>query len=174
LAANSPCAAAFRTRNGVAGISTSVTLPRASTMALITVGGAPTVDARALRRSLLRQRSGKSCVEPGVLRPRHAIIHERSGQQLPRGVVERHVLHQRLADAHREPAVNLALEQQRIDDDAGIVDADVTRDLDAAGVGIDLDLADVAAVGEVRTRRREGADRFEADAEFGRPACRRV
>ena len=56
--------------------------------------------------------------------------------------------------------MDLALEQQRIDDDAGIVDADVARDPHVAGVGIDLDLADVAAIGEVRARRREGADRF--------------
>ena len=70
--------------------------------------------------------------------------------------------------------MNLALEQQRVDDDSGIVDADVAHDLDVAGVGIDLDLADMAAVGKVGARRRKRADRFEADAELGRPAHRRV
>ena len=57
-------------------------------------------------------------------------------------------LEQRLADALHDAAMALALDQQRIDDRAEVVDHRVLHDLDDAGVGIDLDLGDVAAVGD--------------------------
>src|SRR5258707_13206273 len=44
--------------------------------------------------------------------------------------------------------MDLALEQERVDGAAEIVDDGVALDYDAAGMGIDLDLGDVAAVGE--------------------------
>ena len=44
--------------------------------------------------------------------------------------------------------MDLALEQQRIDHRAEIVDDGVALDLHVAGIGIDLDLGDVAAVGK--------------------------
>src|SRR5947208_11566740 len=58
------------------------------------------------------------------------------------------MLKESLADALDDPAMDLALEQQRIDGAAEIVDDGVALDYDAAGIGIDLDLGDVAAVGE--------------------------
>jgi hypothetical protein len=95
---------------------------------------------------------------------RHAVIHERARQGLAGVRIERDHFRERLADAHGEATVDLSLEQQRVDDDAGIVHRGGARERYLAGVGIDLDLADVAAVGEVRPRRREHAHRFQAEA----------
>jgi hypothetical protein len=47
-----------------------------------------------------------------------------------------------------DPAMNLALEQERVDGAAEIVDDRVALDCDDAGIGFDLDLDKVAAVGE--------------------------
>ena len=58
------------------------------------------------------------------------------------------MLPQRLADALRDAAVDLAVHDQRVDRAAEIVDRAVAHDLDYAGLGIDLDLADVAAIRE--------------------------
>ena len=56
------------------------------------------------------------------------------------------LLPHRLADALRDAAMGLAVDDQRIDAAADVVDRGVAGDLDVAGVGIDLDLADRAAV----------------------------
>ena len=61
------------------------------------------------------------------------------------GVVEA-VLDQRLPDPLRDAAVGLAVDDHRVDGAADVVDGGVAHDRDHAGVGIDLDLADVAAV----------------------------
>src|SRR5262245_36085635 len=63
------------------------------------------------------------------------------------------MLEQRLTEALGEAAVNLALDDHRIDDGADVVDAPEADDLDAAGVGIDLELADMRAVAECEARR---------------------
>ena len=43
--------------------------------------------------------------------------------------------------------MDLALEADRVDHRADIVDHDVADDLERAGIGVDLDLADMAAIG---------------------------
>src|SRR5215831_7773630 len=58
------------------------------------------------------------------------------------------MLKESLANALDDPAMDLALEQERVDGAAEIVDDGVALDYDGAGIGIDLDLDDVAAVGE--------------------------
>src|ERR1700747_1139483 len=63
------------------------------------------------------------------------------------------MLEQRLADALGEAAVDLALDDHRIDDGADVIDAPETDDLDAAGVRIDLELTDMRAVAEGEARR---------------------
>ena len=55
---------------------------------------------------------------------------------------------QHLRDALRDAAVLLAGDEHRVDDRAAVVDRDVAQQLDAAGVGVDLDDRDV--------RRRTG------------------
>ena len=52
---------------------------------------------------------------------------------------------QRLADALRDAAMHLALDDHRIDDGAEVIDRGPADDLGFPGFGIDLDLADVAA-----------------------------
>ena len=53
-------------------------------------------------------------------------------------------------------AVDLALDDQRVDDPADVVDADVVADLHLAGLGVDLDGAQVRAV---REREVPGVER---------------
>ena len=54
-------------------------------------------------------------------------------------------LEQRLADALRDAAMHLALDDHRVDEVAEIVGGDELHDLGVAGLRVDLDLADVAA-----------------------------
>ena len=60
------------------------------------------------------------------------------------------LLPQRLADALRDAAVALAVDQHRVYRPAAIVDRRIADDLDHAGLRIDLDLADRAGIGEGR------------------------
>ena len=62
-------------------------------------------------------------------------------------------LHQHLADALDKAAMQLAFHQQRIDDGAEIVDRGVFHHLDDAGLRIDLDLGDMAAIGKCGRHR---------------------
>src|SRR5215831_13783334 len=58
------------------------------------------------------------------------------------------MLKESLANALYDPAMDLALEQERVDSATEIVDHGIALDYDDAGIGIDLNLDDVAAVGE--------------------------
>ena len=53
--------------------------------------------------------------------------------------VEAECLHQRLADALHHAAVDLAVQQQRIEHGADIVDHAVARDVDLTGFAVDFD-----------------------------------
>ena len=86
-----------------------------------------------------------------------AVIGQRAGQQLAGLGVEDGSFEHRLADPLRDPALDLPGEQQRIDDRTEIVDHEIAQDVDMPGVGLDLDLADMTAIGEGRLRRREMA-----------------
>src|SRR5207248_8870290 len=68
----------------------------------------------------------------------------------------------------RDPAMHLALQQQRVDDRAEIVDDEIARDLDMSGIGVDLDLADMATIRKGRLRRREVAALGKAGLELRR------
>ena len=78
---------------------------------------------------------------------RQRVVGEAAGDRLAVLVVD-DVLEQRLADALHDAAMALALDQQRIDDRAEVVDHGVLHHLDTAGVGIDLDLGDMAPLGK--------------------------
>ena len=69
------------------------------------------------------------------------------------GVVDR-VLRQRLAEALRQAAVHLALDDHPVERIAAVVHRRIGDEVERAGVGIDLHLGDVAAVGEGERRRR--------------------
>ena len=77
-------------------------------------------------------------------------------------LVEPDILHQDLSDALRHAAHDLSFQQQRIDHGADVIDHAVADDLDFAGFLIDLQLADMAAIGEVLHRRGVGRGRDEA------------
>ena len=91
-----------------------------------------------------------------VVRARHGVVHERAGHQLAVEIVDG-LLKQHLAQALHHAALNLALDQQRIDDGAKIIDCGVSHDVRCAGVRIDLDFGDMAAI------REGGGDRFGHD-----------
>src|SRR6185437_9240792 len=76
-------------------------------------------------------------------------------------------LDERLADALDDPAMHLSAEQQRIDHLAEIIDHRVAQDSAGASLGIELKLADMAAIGECRElgRARERLRRLARDAE---------
>src|SRR6266436_9337843 len=80
------------------------------------------------------------------------------------------MLKESLANALYDPARDLALEQERVDGAAEIVDDGIALNYDAAGIGIDLDLGDVAAVGEGLSWRyavmRRIEPRFHARRQF--------
>src|SRR3984893_5079902 len=61
---------------------------------------------------------------------RHCVILERAGEQLAARRVVDEVLHQRLTDALDDPAVDLSLAEQRVQDPADIVDRDVAGQCD--------------------------------------------
>ena len=67
-------------------------------------------------------------------------------------VVVDELLPQRLRDPRREPAVHLAVDEQRVEDAAAVVDRDVAHRHDPAGLDVDLDDRDVRAERERRAR----------------------
>ncbi len=79
---------------------------------------------------------------------RQRVVHQRAGEKLAGLRVIGHALQQRLADALRNAAMRLAVHEQRIDHAAHIVHRRIARDARGTGLGIDLDLAHVAAIGE--------------------------
>ena len=85
--------------------------------------------------------------------------------RFPALVVDR-LLVQRLGDALRDAAVDLPLDDLRVDDRAAVVDGDVLHDLGRAGLGVDLDHADVRAgrPGEVRRVVHGGGLEVRLDA----------
>ena len=68
------------------------------------------------------------------------VIHEAAGERLAGGVVD-HRLAQRLACALHDAAMDLAVQDQRIDRLAAVVHRGIAADRDEAGLRIDLDLA---------------------------------
>src|SRR5215831_7512608 len=88
-----------------------------------------------------------------VVGARHSVVHVGPGHELARLAVVMAALGQRLADALGEPAVHLAFDDHRVDDLAEVVDRGEVHDPDVAGVGVDLDLADMASGREGEVRR---------------------
>ena len=72
-----------------------------------------------------------------VVRPRHRVVHQAPAQQLALRVVH-DLLHQRGADRLRGAALQLALDDGRIDGAAGIVQHDVAQQPDTARLDVDL------------------------------------
>ena len=133
----------------------------ASTTALTTAGVAPMVPSsptpftpiglvrhgrRFIHRHLERARRRRA---------RNRVVHEARRERLARFGVVDEALAQRLPDALDGAAFELADHDHRIDDAPDVVDRPVAVELHGAGIGIDFDFADVAAVGPAR--RVDGA-----------------
>ncbi len=73
-----------------------------------------------------------------------------------------------LADALGEAAMDLAGDDHRVHLVAEIVDRGQREDVDLAGLGIDLDLAEMDAIGEGEIRRIEIGGLLEAGLDLGR------
>ena len=58
------------------------------------------------------------------------------------------MLAERLADALDDAAMDLAVDDHRIDRAADVIDGGIADQFDDAGLGVDFDLADMAAIGE--------------------------
>ena len=117
--------AARQTACGVAGMARS-SWPSASVIALMTAAGA--AIAPASPQPLTPKRIGRARrhrhadrERRQVVGARHAVVHVARGHELAGLVVDR-ALVQRLADALRDAAMDLALDDHRVDDDAEIVD----------------------------------------------------
>jgi hypothetical protein len=90
-----------------------------------------------------------------VHRARHRVVHERAGDELAIALVIDGVFHQRLPDTLRERADKLTFGKRVVEDHTRIIDRRIGDDLGDAGVRIDLDLGNMAAVRE-RLRRVDG------------------
>ena len=76
-----------------------------------------------------------------MIRARHAVVEKACGQKLPRAWLVDRRLHHRLPNSLRHAAVHLAVQNERIDRLAAIVDRRVAADFDCACFRIDLGLA---------------------------------
>ena len=107
-------------------------------MAPITAGGAPVAPASpaALTPSglVVAGTSVSSEVNAGkVVGARHAVVLEAAGHELTVAIVDDR-LHQRLADALRHAAMDLALAEQVVHHPADVVDRGIAHDRDRAGL----------------------------------------
>ena len=101
-----------------------------------------------------------------VGRHRHQVFGERGRDGRGVGVVDE-AFEQRVAEAVRDTADDLAVHDQRIDDASAVVADDEAGDLDMAGLDVDLDLGDVAARGVGGLVGLEVDGRFEAGIAVG-------
>ena len=83
---------------------------------------------------------------------RHRIIHEAGREQLARPRIVVAIFEQRLAGALGDAAMRLAMQDHRVDRAPDVVDSGVADDIDSTGFRIDLDLADLRAVGKACDR----------------------
>src|SRR5207253_1747340 len=84
---------------------------------------------------------------------RQRVVHQRRREELAVVAVD-DAFEQRLADPLRDGAVDLALDDQRVDDGAAVLDEGVASEPDARRLAIDLDDGDVHGGRERRPRGR--------------------
>src|SRR5467141_4692794 len=83
-------------------------------------------------------------------RARHRVVHEAAVEQLAAVRVIDRLLAENVAGTLSDAALHLSFDDLVVDDVAGVVAGDVADDFGDAGFRLDLDLGDVAAVGERR------------------------
>ena len=144
---------ACHTRAGVAGMSRCVTPSgaSASSTALIAAQGAATVPASPapLTPSAFVRvgvSSSHVSISGEIFRPRQAVVHQRSAEELARAALIDAMLEQRLAEPLRDRAHGLAVHDHRVHSAADVVDRDIAHQNRLPGLRVDLDLAYMAAV----------------------------
>src|ERR1700736_2139138 len=112
-------------------------------------------DASGLARALDTERvgSGRQLLKGDVegrqiVGARHGIIRQRPAQQLAGSQIVDGVLQKGLTNTLCNPALDLAHGQHRVDQTTIVVDDRVALNGDGSGIRVDLDLGDMAAVGE--------------------------
>ena len=99
---------------------------------------ARTLDAD---RILCRRRRVKIHIQRRkIVRARQTIIHQRSRDQLT-VIVIGNPFQQDLSNSLRDPAMDLTVHDQRVDDGSHVVDGAIGNDVHLPGLGIDLDFA---------------------------------
>ena len=159
---------ASHTRCGVVGMSRWRT-PNgrsASITAEWTAGVEPMVPdspiALGAERVEERRRLHVDELEAGQLGRRGEGVVGQVGRDRVAVLVVAHLLEQRLRRALRDAAVDLALEQERVEHPPGVVARDLAQVAHLAGLRVDLDHGDVAAEGEGGAGRGEGLGRARA------------
>ena len=113
-------------------------------------GFAAAFDAE--RVGLARHRMGGEIDMGDFVCAGQGVIHVGPGQKLAVRIVNR-IFEQHLADALGDAAMDLSFDDQRVHDNPEIVDHGITIDADIAGIGIDFDFGDMAAVRKADRRR---------------------
>src|SRR5437867_1140641 len=88
------------------------------------------------------------------------VVHERSAEHVPVLIIV-DLLEERGRQAHRQPSMNLSLDDHWIDDRAAVVYRDEPPNLDLAGLFVDVDDADVATERVRQVRWVVVVDRFQ-------------
>src|SRR6202035_5324077 len=89
---------------------------------------------------------GRDAAQLGkVPRGRQQVVHQRAGQQLAVLIIDE-VLQEDAAEALHQRTDYLALQRQRIDDAAYVLDRDVVENLDPPGLGIDRHMGRMRAI----------------------------
>ena len=125
-------------------------------------------DALGAERMMRRGRGGEVDLPMRRFdRGRQEIVHQRRGQHVAFLVVVDLLAHR---DAERlgQPAVDLALDDHRVDARAAIVERVEAPHLGLAGVDVDVDHADIGAEREGEVRRIVVIDRLEPRLHAGR------
>src|SRR4029077_12460787 len=101
-----------------------------------------------------------------IVGTRHAIVHERTRLELAALVVIDRILVECLADALDKRAMDLALDDQRVDDAAEVVGAGEVDKLDRASLAIDFDLGNIGTgrIGEILFQIGLASRKFSAQS----------
>src|SRR6516162_6200510 len=83
-----------------------------------------------------------------IVSARHAIIHEGSGQELAGYLIVNAVFAERLADTLHESAMDLPVDDHRIDNGADVIDRDVVYKRNYTGFRVNFDLRDMCSTGK--------------------------
>src|SRR5262249_19025202 len=123
--------------------------------------GGRLADALGTERMVRRWRDGLGGLPArGLHRRRHQVVHETAALHVAVLVVA-DLLEQRRREAHGEAAVDLPVDDHRVDDVPAVVDGDEATDLHHARATIDVHHADVAAERERQVGRVVVRDRLE-------------